>query len=548
MKKEIVEADVLCIGGGIAGLMAAIRASELGAKVVVAEKGNTLRSGAGACGNDHFQCYLPEFHGTDFEAFMEEIFYDQMASIARMKDKAFLRAWLLTSSDIVKLWDRWGIPMKYKGKWEFAGHHYPGLVPRHLKYAGEDQKSVLTREALGKGVQIINRVMMYELINDGNIIGALGVDTREDRIIGFRAKSVILGTGGCIRLYPGTTPGWMSNLTHPFNMTGDGRAMAYRSGAELVNVELPLRHSGPKYFSRCGQATWVGVLRDPQGRPLGPFLEKPDIKYSDMTTEMNKRIFEDYMRSGRGPVYMDCGGLSDDDFEYMKYWLRHEGNTGLLNHMAEENIDPRKNPVEFMTYETRIRGGVHTNEMAQTSIGGLYAAGDETFYEISGAAVFGWIAGENAAKYAREAGFADTSKVNTKMEEMEDFIDEIRSREAGPDWKEVNIALQQLMSDYAGSVRSETLLTAGHKYIQRLREKTQKSIIAKNQHELIHCLEVLDLLELGELVFVTADTRKETRGLHVRIDYSYTNPPLDQLLLVKKVNEQPAMEWREVKR
>ena len=67
MKEEIVEADVLCVGGGIAGLMGAIRASELGAKVVVAEKGNTLRSGNGATGNDHFMCYIPRLKSKELD-------------------------------------------------------------------------------------------------------------------------------------------------------------------------------------------------------------------------------------------------------------------------------------------------------------------------------------------------------------------------------------------------------------------------------------------------------------------------------------------------
>lgn len=547
MRKEIVEADVLCIGGGIAGLMAAIRASELGAKVVVAEKGNTLRSGAGACGNDHFQCYIPEFHGADFEAFMEQMNFGQMAERIRTKSKEFLHTWLLNTFDIIKLWDSWGIPMKYKGKWEFAGHYYPGQVPKHLKYAGQNQKPVLTREALGKGAQIMNRVMVFDLIGDDGVIGALGVDTREDRIIGFRTKSAILGTGSCKRLYPGPTPGWMSNLTHPFSITGDGRAMAYRLGAELANMELAGRHAGPKYLSRCGQATWIGILKDPRGKPIGPFLEKPDRRYGDMTTELYKGVFEDYMRSGKGPVYMDCTEISDEDYEYMKYWLKNEGNVSLLDHLEKERIDFRKNPVEFMSYEISTRGSISTDELAKTSMRGLYAAGDESFGEISPAAVFGWVAGEDAAKFAKKAELADAAKINEKMEEKESLLTEIRSREAGPDWREVNIALQQLMYDYAGPIRSETLLTAGHEYIKRLKGKAYQSILARNQHELTRCLEVFDLLELGELIFITAKERKETRGLHVRTDYPFTNPLLDQLLIVKKVNEKPVTEWREIR-
>ncbi len=547
MVKEIIEADVLCVGGGIAGLMAAIRASELGAKVVVAEKGNTLRSGAGACGNDHFQCYIPEFHGTDFAAFMEGLSFGQMSALTRMKNREFLHTWLLNSFEIVKLWDSWGIPMKYNGKWEFAGHTYPGLVPRHLKYSGKDQKSILTREAQRRGAQIRNRLMVFDLVGDNSVTGAIGIDTRQDKMVGVLAKSVVLSTGGCVRLYPAPTPGWLSNLSFPFNVTGDGRAMAYRLGAELANIELPARHAGTKYFSRCGQATWIGILKDPRGNPVGPFLEKPDKRYGEMTIEMHKGIFEDFMRSGKGPVYMDCSDISDEDFEYMNYWLKHEGLTSMLDYFTAEGIDLRKNPVEFMTYETRLRGGVHTDEKARTSIEGLYAAGDEAFMEISNAAVFGWIAGENAARSAGEIGFTTSAKLNAKIEEKESFFNEIRGRKAGPDWKEVNIALQMVMSDYAGLVRSETLLTAGAQHLRRLKEKAYNSVIVRNQHELVRCLEIFDLIDLGELMFVTAEARKETRGLHVRADYPFTNPLLEQLLIVKRENGKPCTEWRKVR-
>jgi flavin-dependent dehydrogenase len=110
MKTEApIKADVLCIGGGIAGLMAAIRASELGADVVVAEKGNTLTSGAGGIGNDHFLCYIPEVHGADVMPVIEELRRGQLR--ARLKDREKTRIWLEHTCDIVNLWDSWGIPM-----------------------------------------------------------------------------------------------------------------------------------------------------------------------------------------------------------------------------------------------------------------------------------------------------------------------------------------------------------------------------------------------------------------------------------------------------
>ena len=144
MKHEVMEADVLCVGGGPAGLMAAIRASELGAKVIVADKANTVRSGNGATGNDHFKCYIPEIHGKNIEPFIEELVRAHVSGGIRRK--TFIQTWFERSFEIVKLWESWGIPMKYEGKYEFAGHAFPGRPITHLKYSGLDQKAILTRD------------------------------------------------------------------------------------------------------------------------------------------------------------------------------------------------------------------------------------------------------------------------------------------------------------------------------------------------------------------------------------------------------------------
>ena len=383
LAKEVIEADVLCIGGGIAGLMAAIRASELGANVVVAEKGNILSSGAGGLGNDHFVCYIPEVHGPDVMPVIEELRRGQLG--ARLKDLEKTRVWIEHTYDIVKLWDRWGIPMKYRGRYEFAGHAYPGdSYPCHLKYAGKKQKSVLTKEALKRSVKIVNRVMLFELLSDNGIFEAIGLHTRDGHLIEFRSKSAILGTGTVARLYQGLTPGWMFNATRPGTLTGDGRIMAYRAGAELFNVETLEHHAGPKYFTRSGQATWVGVVRDPRGKPIGPFLEKPDKRYSDMIIEVNKGLFSEYARSGKGPVYMDCRGISENDYKYMQHWFAHEGFSAFTDHLHAKGIDLRKNPIEWATYGMcGSCGSIWQDINGQTSIKGLYVAGDETTRSIS---------------------------------------------------------------------------------------------------------------------------------------------------------------------
>ena len=547
LREELVETDVLCVGGGIAGLMAAIRARELGAKVIVAEKGNALHSGRGRAGNDHFWCYIPEVHGTDMELFLKECLKGPKLKLMQAgTSMKVLRTFLERSFEIVKLWDSWGIPMKYQGRWEFAGHSFPGDVLTHLKYAGLKQKRVLTEKALEKGAEIMNRVMIFDLLRGGNgIVGAIGIHTREEKVMVFQAKAVILGTGFVDRLYPPPVSGWLASVAGGLTLTGDGRTMTYRAGGDIVGPEIARRHIGPRYFSRYGQATWVGVLRDPKDKPIGPYVTKPDKIYGDMTPEVKGTILEDYMKSGKGPVYMDCRGISDEDYQYMMYWMVHEGNSSLLDYMKEEGIDIRKHLVEFQIYHMLPEGKIWISEKAETSIDGLYAAGDESMGGIGPSATYGWIAGENAATYVKEASGPDVEKARAEIEERKALVNNMSSRKEGPDWKEANIALQQIMQDYAGAVRSETLLTAGLSYLRRLREKVDTTMMARNQWELTRCLETLNLLDLGELVFLAANERKETRGLHNRPDYPLTDPMLDgKGLFIRRVKGKPVIELK----
>ncbi len=545
---ETIESDVLCVGGGIAGLMAAISARESGATVVVAEKGNALYSGRGRAGNDHFWCYIPEVHGSDMESFLKECLKGPKLRIMQAgTSMKVLRTFLENSFEVVKLWDSWGIPMKHDGKWEFSGHSFPGDIFTHLKYKGHQQKRVLTNKALEKGARIVNRVMIFDLLHDqSGVCGALGVDTRQNRMFIFKAKSVIVGTGVVERLYPSPVPGWMASTPGCLSLTGDGRAMIYRAGATIVGPESPKRHMGPRYFGRYGQATWVGVLRDPQGKPIGPYVTKPDRRYGDMTMEARSTILEDYLKSGRGPVYMDCRGISEEDYAYMMDAFVHEGLTAMINYLKDEKVDLRKHPVEFGTYHIYPEAKVWINEKAETSVKGLYAAGDESIVSIGPAATYGWIAGHSAAAFAQGADAVGRIS-GAYIEEKGSMIQGMLAREQGPDWKETNIALQQIMQDYVGLVRTETLMSAGLSYVKRLKEKATSSMVARNRWELTRALETLNLLDLGELVFLAARERKETRALHNRPDYPLTDPVLDgKAIFVKQVDGKPVMEWKRV--
>jgi len=553
MDKHPIEVDVLVAGGGIAGLMAAIRAARQGVNVVVVEKANTKRSGSGATGNDHFCCYIPEVHGDD----MGPILWEDLHSLhGDFQDPSLAELFLRETYARVKDWDEWGISMRPRGFWDFSGHAYPGRPRIFLKYAGYNQKGVLTRQARKHGAKLLNHHVVTDVIvTEDGVVGAIGISTEKETPVlkVFRAKAVILATGSATRLYPSTTPGWMFNIPFCPVCTGSGRAMAYRAGAKLVNMEIPNRHAGPKFFARCGKATWIGLYKDPQGRTVGPFVTRPTRELGDITADVWNSVFTDMFKSGKGPVYIDCTETAKEDIDYMMWGLVHEGNTAMIEYMKREGIDVRKHPVEFRQYEPFLIGsrGIEINRHAETNVPGLYAAGDDVGNfraDLSGAATFGWIAGKRAADRAVKTKEFRKAEKDRLVEQRASLYSRFLEREDGASWKEANLALQQLMQDYAGvdGVRSETLLSAGLKYLGDLRGKTLETLRTENAHALMRALETLDLMECGEVIFRAALERKETRLMHRRSDYPFTNPLLqDKFLTIRQKNGRVLTAWRE---
>ena len=125
---------------------------------------------------------------------------------------------------------------------------------------------------------MLGRTPIIDLITrNGRVVGAIGLDvSRDDPLMKvFRVKGVVLCTGCVTRLYLSITPGWLFNTAYCPANTGFGVAMAYRCGAKLINMEVPYTHAGPKYFERCGKATWIGVLTDFFGNRINPWVVKP---------------------------------------------------------------------------------------------------------------------------------------------------------------------------------------------------------------------------------------------------------------------------------
>ena len=550
---SIIKTDILVIGGGIAGLMAAIRAADKGADVLIAEKAHVLRGGSGATGNDHFLCHVPELHG-DISVAIREVANSQTALCGEGR---MIRYHMEHAFDIVREWHEWGINMKPSGTWHCSGHAFPGRPKIWLKYSGHNQKAVLVAEAKKRGVRFLNHHPAIELLRGGaGVSGAILLNTgnMEPELKIAQARAVIMATGCTTRLYNNeASPGWMFNQAYCPSCAG-ALAQGWRIGARMVNLEIPNRHAGTKYFARCGKATWAGVYRYPDGRPLGPFVTKPDIMYGDMTSDIWHSSFTDVIHNGSGPSYLDFTGLSEEGHAYMRNGLVSEGLTSQLDYMDRKGIDPRKHAIEFQQYEPHIFSrGFDIEVTGATSVPGLYAAGDTIGYfrgGIAGAAVFGSSCGVSAVEWAtgheHEQFSVDDAPVRRCVEICSSFMD----RESGADWKEANLALQQIMSGYAPAapyhVRSETLLNAGLKYLGDLRRTMLDEVRTPCSHTLMRAMETLDLMDVGEIIMHGALERKESRALHQRSDYPFTNPLLaDKFLQIWREDGRIHTEWRE---
>lgn len=528
-------ADILIIGGGIAGLQAAIAAGKAGAKVIIAEKAHARRAGNGATGNDHFLCYIPSVHNCDVSEAMREI-KDTMDG--PWQDEIMLKTLLERSEELVKKWDSYGINMKPTGEYHFEGHTVPGRRHYHLKFDGRNQKICLYNEALKNGAVIHNHTTIAELItgNDGSVIGAVGINASEDtpELVIYSAKAVIIATGPNARAFPPSVPAYMFNLCDCPACAG-GAALGFRAGAKLINYDILGCHAGPKYFERSGKATWIGMLSDSEGNPAGPFVNKPSREYGDPMSDIWPGVFADKMKDGTAPVYMNCTPLSEEDQEYMKYCFSTEGITSITDYLEQHNIDLRKSMIEFGSYSSRFNyAGLDANVKAECSVKGLYAAGvaiGNVRGHITQAAVFGEIAGDSATEYAAQTEHQSVEN-NTEADRVEALFNSFLEREYGGTWQEANAVLQQLSKDYiGGEKRSGTLLRAGIKYLRDLRETVINELRCANSHELVRSIEVLDLIDVCEVGALCAENRKESRGpRHQRPDYPFTNPLLTGFL------------------
>jgi len=554
LHEESIYTDVLVVGAGTGGMMAAISAADSGARVTLCDKGNAKHSGGIYGGNDHFFCYIPEIHGPKIRER-----YIQGRLNAGLEDEDLVRKRTDLTYAALQKWESWGINMKTNGHYEFTGHAWPGSSGKmgepgktdrmFLHFSDDKLCAKLEKQVRERDVRIINRVMVTALLKDpnGRIVGAVGISTREPRLFIIQARSIVLNAGAVnpIRLYP---PPHIIGYSMAQPGTGDGDIIAYRAGADLHNVELHHRQVSLRFGPWSGKATWAGVVRDGEGNPIAPpYLSEPNAETGDLSIE-NPDALDHVWAMGKGPVWMDPRGISEEDERYMRWGFESEALQPLLRWLDQEKIDVKKTRFEFTPMMPGSHMETRIDANFRTTVEGLYSA---TSRGLSWSAVGGLFAGEAAAKDAQGAESSDLEEHRYKILQLKQQYEELMNRE-GPqfaDWREAQWAIWQTMHCYAlPPHRTEGTLMAGYNQLLRLRERAYRILKASNPHDLYHCQEVLNLMDIAELVFLSVNERKESRGQARRQDYPFPNPMLNKFLVVTQKDGKPTFRWEKPRR
>ena len=545
-----ISADILVVGAGAGGMMAAIGAADLGADVILCEIGHARRSGGIMAGNDHFWCFVPEIHSP---ATKEKMIRDQMAIFGGQE--AQVRRQVELTPEVLKMWEAWGVNMKTNGHYEFVGHGWPGSTGKlgepgntnreWLHFSDNNMCTKIERQVRKKNVRIMNRVMVTELIQDssGRVVGAVGMSTREPKLFTINAKSVIINKGGvnASRLYP---PPYIFGYSMAQPGTGNGALMALRAGAQLQDAEKCIRQVSLRYGPLAGKGTWIGIMVDNAGQPIAPpYLSKPDPDIGDPAVE-NADALDHVWATGKAPVWMDTNGITAEDEKYMRWGFASEGMLPFLKWVDQEEIDIRRTRFEFTAMQPVCLLNIRVDENMKTKVQGLYGI---PFGFLSLSAVGGLIAGRSAARDGepdlnlnKNHRVTDISKLKTEYETMLN-----RESPWSASWREAQKAVFQLMHCYAlPPQRTEGTLTAGLQQLHRLRDKTREALKAGNPHDLCHCIEVLNLLDVAELVLLAVKERKESRGQARRMDYPFVNPMLNQPLIISQKDGRPQLTWK----
>jgi fumarate reductase (CoM/CoB) subunit A len=519
---EHLRVDVLVLGGGLAALRAAVAARRAGATVAVAVKGKLGRSGGSAMTSGGYAVVLPEEESGDTPLRHAE---DTLRGGAWLGDPRLVRILCDEAAErvqeLVALGGQFARDEQGYQRAPSGDHAHPRvLLP--LNHVGTDLTVPLARHAEALGVQPLEFTMALELlVADGRAVGALCLDLRGARLLAVQAGAVVLGTGGCGRLFPVTS--------NPNDVTGDGYALAARAGAELRDLEFiqfyPWRCIDPFDRARVAIQPATFALGGRLYNRLGErFMGRYDPERWEGTLRaIGARAIYDQIRRGldvRGGVRLDLSALSEAEFR--------RSNPKVWQGLQVKGIDYRTYEFVVAPEAHYFMGGVRIDEHGHSSLPGLFAAG-EVAGGIQGAnrldsnslpetQVFGERAGRAATTLVRSA--PGGAPLREPLIRWEALLAEVEAGGglAAPELSALHAALQQRMQLSLGIVRERASMEAGLAHACELRARLEQSRPA-DLASVRSWQELRYLCEVAELCLTAALLRTESRGAHYREDY-----------------------------
>lgn len=518
------EYDVVIVGGGTAGPMAAVKAKEFNPalRVLVLDKAHVKRSGAISMGMDGLNNAVVPGYATP-EQYTKEI------TIANdgIVDQSTVYAYARHSFTTIEQLDRWGVKFEKDATGDYAMRkvHHLGTYVLPMP-EGHDVKKVLYRQLKRARVEITNRIVATRLLTaeDGSVNGVMGFDCRTADFHVIRAKSVILACGAAGRLGLPASGYLMGTYENPTN-AGDGYVMAYHAGAELSNLECYQINPLIKDYNGPACAYVTGPLGGYTANSKGERFIECDYWSGQMMLE-----FYQELQGGKGPVFLKLDHLAEETIQTIETILHSNERPSRGQFHQGRGTDYRKQMVEMHISEIGFcsghsASGVRVNDRAETTVAGLYAAGDMAAVPhnyMLGAFTYGWFAGVSAAERASRTAQTKLDEGQIERERQRVFAPLRRSQGLPP--LQVEYKLRRFVNDYLQPPKVTRKYEIGLQRFDEIEEDIEH-LHARDAHELMRAAEVSVIRDCAEMAARASLYRTESRwGLyHLRTDYPERN-------------------------
>ena len=539
MEIKTISTDVLIIGSGGAGSRAAIEVDDAGLKAIIVSKGLSFRSG---CTGMAEGGYNAVFKTVDKDDSIEAHFNDTLKGGSYLNDKKLVEILVNESPKRLVDLENFGALFDRQESGEIDQRPFGGQSFRRTCYQGDrtgaELLNALKEEIIKRDIECIEEVMITSLVTDGNqVIGATGLNLKDSSLIYFQAKATILASGGAGQLYPVTS--------NTFQKNGDGFAISYRAGANLVDMEQVQFHPTGMVAPESKKGVLVTeAVRAEGGKLINSEGERFMSKYAPEKMELATRdvvarsIYQEIIE-GRGTenggVYLDISHLNDD-------YIDEKLETMVLQ-FENVGVDIKHGPIEVAPTAHHFMGGLKIDTDASSSLENLFGAG-EVCGGVHGAnrlggnaladtQVFGKIAGESASKAAKESEL----KTNDEMVQEEASRIEGLIKEGSIKPKEFKNRIKSLMWEKVAIVREEKTLNEALGQLQEMqKELVDLDVSDKKQYntDLVTALEVINMLEICILTVKSAIIRRESRGAHFRSDFPESKDEWKKSIIINK--------------